>query len=133
MNEGVPITDPVTVGSIVAGAIAAGATEAGKAVLGQAARDAYAKLTSAAARILGPAVGWLEKKPESDDIAVSVAEEVDQQDAAVQVELRRLAEDLRAELSPEGRATIDNRITVIATHGSIAAGHVVNVTLPGNS
>ncbi len=56
--------DPITVGSLVAAMLAAGAAEAGKAALGAAAKDAYAALRSAAAGVLGPALGWLEKKPE---------------------------------------------------------------------
>lgn len=124
--------DPITVGALVAAALAAGAAEAGKAVLGQAARDAYDRLKAAAAGFLGPALGMLEKNPESDDLAAGVAEAVDGQPDPVRAELRRLAEELRAALTAEGRgATVDNRITVIATHGSIAAGHTVNVTLPG--
>jgi hypothetical protein len=126
--------DPITAGSLVAAALAAGAAEAGKAALGPAARDAYAALRSSAARVLGPAVGWLEKKPESDDLAAGVAEEVANQPDAVRTELAALAEALKAALAAEGRAgTIDNRVTVIATHGGIAAGHTVNVTLPGKS
>lgn len=126
--------EPITVGSLVAAALAAGATEAGKAALGSAAKDAYDKLKSAAARVLGAAVGMLERKPESGDLAAGVAEAVAGQPEPVQAELAALAEALRAALAAEGRAaTIDNRITVLATHGGIAAGHTVNVTLPGKS
>ena len=69
--------DPITVGALVAAALSAGAAEAGQAVLGQAAREAYDGLKSAAARILGPTVGMLEKKPDSEDLAAGIAEEVD--------------------------------------------------------
>jgi hypothetical protein len=126
--------DPITTGSLVATMLAAGAAEAGKAALGQAARDAYAALKSAAARVLGPAAGWLEKKPASDDIAAGVAEEVAAQPEAVRAELAALAEALKAALAAEGRAgTIDNRITVIASGANaIAAGRDVNIgALPG--
>jgi hypothetical protein len=124
-----PIT--VTVGALVAGALSAGATEAGKAVLGQAAKDAYAALRSAAARVLGSAVARLETKPESEDLAAVVREDVEAQPAEVQAELLALAEALKAALAAEGRAgTIDNRITVIASGAnSIAAGRDANVTL----
>lgn len=123
--------DPITVGSLVAAMLAAGAAEAGKAALGQAARDAYDALKSAAARVLGPAVGWLEKKPDSEDIAAGLADEVATQPDAVRTELAALAEALKAALAAEGRAgTIDNRITVIASGAnSIAAGRDANVTL----
>ena len=96
--------DPITIGSLVAAALAAGAAEAGKAVLGQAAKDAYDKLKSAAARVLGAAVGRLEKKPESDDLAAVIADDVAAQPAEVQAELRALAEALKAALAAEGRA-----------------------------
>ena len=128
--------DPITIGSLVAAALAAGAAEAGKAVLGQAAKDAYDKLKSAAARVLGAAVGRLEKKPESDDLAAVVADDVAAQPAEVQAELRALAEALKAALAAEGRAgTIDNRITVIASGAdAIAAGRDVNIgSMPGKS
>ncbi len=125
--------DPLTVGSLVAAMLAAGAAEAGKAALGQAARDAYDKLKSAAARVLGPAVGWLEKKPDSDDIAAGVAEEVARQPDPVQAELAALAEALKAALAAEGRAgTIDNRITAIASGAhavAAAAGRDVHLTV----
>jgi hypothetical protein len=123
--------DPITTGSLVAAMIAAGAAEAGKAALGQTARDAYDALKSAAARVLGPALGWLEKQPASDDIAAGVADEIANQPAEVQAELRALAEALKAALAAEGRAgTIDNRVTVIASGAnSIAAGRDANVTL----
>jgi hypothetical protein len=127
--------DPITVGALVAAAISAGASEAGKAVLGQAARDAYDKLKAAAARVLGPALGMLEKKPDSGDLAAGVAAEVDQQPEPVRAELRELAEALRAALGDEGRATIDNRVTVIASGANaIAAGRDVNIgAVPGKS
>lgn len=122
--------DPVTVGALVAGALAAGATEAGKAVLGQAGKDAYAALKSAASRLLGPVVGMLEKNPESADLATGIAEAVEAEPEAVRAELAPLAEALRAALSEEGRASIDNRITVIASGtNAIAAGRDVNLTL----
>lgn len=128
------MTDPITIGSLVAAAIAAGAAEAGKAVLGQAARDAYDTLKAAASRLLGPAVGMLEAKPDSDDLAAGIAAEVDRQEEAARAELRQLAEELRAAFAAEGRAaSVDNRVTVIATHHGIAAGRDVNVTLPGKS
>ena len=122
--------DPITFGVLVAGALAAGASEAGKAVLGPAARDAYNALKAAAARVLGPAIGMLEKNPNSDDLAAGVAEAVAAQPETVRAELVLLAEALKATLAAEGRAaTIDNRVTVIATHGGIAAARDVNVTL----
>ena len=120
--------DPITIGSLVAAALAAGAAEAGKAVLGGAAKHAYEALASAASRALGPVVGLLVKKPEAESHAVVVAELVEDQPPEVQAELKQLAEALRAALTTEGRgATIDNRMTVIATHNSIAAGG--NVTI----
>jgi hypothetical protein len=126
--------DPITVGSLVAAMLAAGAAEAGKAALGEATRDAYDALRSAAARVLGPAAGWLEKKPDSDDLAAGVAEQVAAQPDAVRTELAALAEALKAALAAEGRAgTIDNRITVIASGANaIAAGRDVTIgSLPG--
>ena len=128
--------DPITAGSLVAAMLAAGAAEAGKAVLGPAARDAYGALKAAAARVLGPALGWLEKKPESDDLAAGIAEEVARQPEPVRAELAALAEALKSALAAEGRAgSIDNRITVIASGAnSIAAGRDVNIgSLPGKS
>jgi hypothetical protein len=126
--------EPVTAGALVAAALAAGASEAGKAALGAVARDAYEALKTAASRLLGPALTMLEKKPDSDDLAAGVAETVDAAPAPDREALRALAETLRETLAAEGRgATIDNRVTVIATHGSMAAGRDLNVTLPGNS
>jgi hypothetical protein len=123
--------DPITIGSLVAAALAAGAAEAGKAALGAAAKDAYDKLTSAAARVLGPALAMLEKKPESDDLAAGVAEAVASQPEPVRDELAALAGALKAALAAEGRAaTIDNSVTVIASGAhAIAAGRDANVTL----
>jgi hypothetical protein len=84
--------------------------------------------------VLGPAAGWLEKKPASDDIAAGVAEEVAAQPDAVRAELAALAAALKAALAAEGRAgAIDNRVTVIATYGGMAAGRDMHVTLPGKS
>jgi hypothetical protein len=126
--------EPVTAGALVAAALAAGASEAGKAALGGVAKDAYEALKTAAARLLGPALAMLEKKPDSDDLAAGVAETVDAAPAPDREALRTLAETLRETLAAEGRgASIDNRVTVIATHGSMAAGRDLNVTLPGNS
>jgi hypothetical protein len=128
------MTDPITVGALVAGALGAGAAKAGKAVLGQAAKDAYERLKAAAPAALGAAVGRLEKKPDSDDLAAVVAEDVDAQPADVQAELRALAEALRAALDAEGRAgTVDNRVTVIAAHGGMAAGRDLNIGSIGAS
>jgi hypothetical protein len=115
--------DPITVGALVAAALAAGATEAGKAVLGQAARDAYAALASAATRVVGPMAASLAGKPESTDLAA-----VNAQPADIQSELRSLAEALKAALPAEGRASIDNRVTVIASGaGAMAAGRDLNI------
>ncbi len=122
------MAEPITIGALVAAALAAGAVEAGKGVLGAAAKDAYAGLKALAARVLGPAAEQLEAKPESDNRAGVVAELVEEQPAEVQESLRALAEALRGALAAEGRgATIDNRITVIATGGSVAAGRDVNI------
>jgi hypothetical protein len=122
------MADPITIGGLVAAALAAGAVEAGKGVLGAAAKDAYEALKGAAHRLIGGAVDELEKKPESNSRAGVVAEEVDEAPGAVQAELRQLAEALREALTAEGKgATIDNRITVIATGGSVAAGRDVNI------
>jgi ABC-type nitrate/sulfonate/bicarbonate transport system substrate-binding protein len=79
-------------------------------------------------------VGRLETKPDSEDLAAVVREDVEAQPAEVQAELRALAEALKAALAAEGRAgTVDNRITVIASGAnSIAAGRDVNIgSLPG--
>jgi hypothetical protein len=125
------MSDPITIGSLVAAALGAGAAEVGKAVLGQPVRDAYEALRAAASRVIGPAVAQLETKPDSNNRAGVVAELVEEQPEPVQAELRQLAEALRAALASEGRsASIDNRITVIATHGGIAAGRDVNVAAP---
>jgi hypothetical protein len=123
--------EPLTVGSLVAAALAAGATEAGKGLLGGVANDAYEKLKSVAGRVLGSSVTQLEAKPDSNNRAGVVAELVEEQPEPTQAELRQLAEGLREALAAEGLgATIDQRITVIATHGGVAAGRDVNIAAP---
>lgn len=116
--------DPITIGGLVAAAISAGAGEAGKAALGGAAKDAYQALKSAASRLLGPAVDQLEARPESEARAVVIAELFEEQPEPAQAELQRLAEALHVALDAEGRgATVDNRITVIASGtNAVAAG-----------
>jgi hypothetical protein len=63
-----------------------------------------------------------------------VAELVEEQSPETRAELRRLAEAFRAALANEGRGDlIDNRITVIADRGSIAAGRDVHIAASANS
>ena len=90
---------------------------------------------AAAARLLGSAATRLENKPESEDLAGVVADDVAAQPAEVQAELRALAEALRSALAAEGRASsIDNRITVIASGaGAMAAGRDLNIGSIGTS
>lgn len=122
------MADPITIGGLVAAALAAGAVEAGKGVLGTAAKDAYEALKGAAQRLIGAPAEALEGKPASDARASVLAEEVDEAPEVVQAELRQLAEALREAMTAEGKgAAIDNRITVIATGGSVAAGRDVNI------
>ena len=97
------MTDPITLGALVATALAAGATEAGKAALGAAAMDAYMALHSAAIRILGEPAERLMEKPDSEHRAGYVAEIVDKNSEAERDELHRLADVLRGALTAEGR------------------------------
>jgi hypothetical protein len=123
--------DPLTVGGLVAAALAAGAVEAGKALLGQGAKDAYAALTAAAGRVLGPLAAALAGKPDSPDLAASVAVAVDAAPPEARSELGALAEALKAALPAEARTSIDNRVTIIASGANSIAGYNVNVNLPG--
>lgn len=124
--------DPVTLGALVAAALSAGAIEAGKAVLGATAKDCYEQLKMLASHLLGPSVSDLEARPESSARLGVVAEMVEEQAPPDQARLKALAEALRTALAAEGRgATIDNRITVIASGaGAIAAGRDVNLATP---
>ena len=120
--------EPITTGALVAAALSAGAGALGKEVVGAAVKDAYAALKAAVGRWAAPNVEQLEAKPDSDARAGVLAELVDEQPEAARTEVRALAEALRDALVAEGRgAVVDNRITVIADRGSIAAGRDVNL------
>jgi len=117
------LVEPVTTGAVVAAALAAGAGTLAKGALGAAGKEAYEALKSLVGRVAGSEVARLEEKPDSDNRAGVVAEVVDEQPPTDQIRLRALAEELRTALDHEGHgAAVDNRITVIAANGGMAAG-----------
>jgi hypothetical protein len=125
------MVEPVTTGALVAGALAAGAGALAKGFLGEMAKDAYQKLKTMLAPAAATDVDRIEKKPESVAHATVLAEAVDELPEAERASLRALADALRAALAAEGHgATVDNRITVIATHGGMAAGRDQYIGVP---
>ena len=118
--------EPVTTGAFVAGVLAAGASALAKGALGAAGKDAYKALKALVTRIAGPNVEQIEAKPDSDARAEVLAELVEEQiqvSAIDGVALQNAAEQLRQALLSDGHsALVDKRVTVIATHGGMAAG-----------
>lgn len=113
--------EPVSVGALVAAALGAGAAALAKGVLSAAAKDAYEKLKSAVARWASDDVARLEQK-QSPVREAALAEIVDEREKNEKQDLAALAQALLALFDEKERARVENRITVIATHGGMAAG-----------
>lgn len=123
--------DPVTVGALVAATLSSAATAIGKDVVGDAVKGAYQSLKSAIAGWAGDDVAKLEAKPDSTARAEVIAETVDELPPETRAKVEALARALRDAMAKDGQgASVDNRITVIADRGSIAAGRDVNIGAP---
>lgn len=119
----------MTIGTLAAAALSAGASALGKEAVSAAVKEAYATLKAAVAKWAAPNVEQLEAKPDHEARAEVLADIVDETaDDDAKAEIRTLAETLQAELHKAGHgATVDNRVTVIADRGSIAAGRAVEL------
>ena len=62
------------------------------------------------------------KNPKSKTRECDIAELINEREEKEKQELAVLAQELVAALGDEGRARAETRITVIATHGGMAAG-----------
>lgn len=96
------MSDPVSIGAIVAAALSAGATEAGKSVLPTVVNDAYHALKSTVLRLIGSDVERLEANPDSEARKGVVAELVDEQPEPEKIELRVLVAALTQALERDG-------------------------------
>jgi hypothetical protein len=126
------MVEPITTGALVAGALSAGAATMATGMLSEAAKDAYAKLKNSIAVWAGHDVESLEKNPESGAREAVLAELVDKREDQERQQLAALAQALIAALGDTGKARAETRITVIAMHGGMAAGHdqTINYAAP---
>lgn len=112
----------VTTRATVAGALSAAAPTLANGV-SETAKDIYNKLKDMIAAWAGHDVKSLEENPESTAREAVNAELVDKRKEKEKQELALLAQESVAALGDDGRARAKTRITVIATHGGMAAGH----------
>lgn len=109
-------------GALVAGALSAAAAAMAKGMLGEAAKDAYENLKKRIASWAGHDVDRLEENPGFKAREAVIAEAIDKREDGEKHDLAALAQELISALGDEGRAAAETRITVIATHGGMAAG-----------
>lgn len=126
-NPGEPVKgrglmEPVTTGSLVAGALSAAAATLAQGVLNETAKDIYSKLKHKIAAWAGHDVKSPEEPPKSTARESAIAELVDKREEQEKQELVVLAQELVAALGDAGKARAETRITVVATHGGMAAG-----------
>lgn len=124
--------DPITTGALVAAVLASAAPIIGKDVVAVAVKDAYQSLKSTVSEWAKGDVEKLEEKPDSAARAAVIAETVDDLTPDVQAKVAALANALRDALQKDGHgASVDNRITVIADRGGVAAARDVYIgTMP---
>ena len=115
------MVEPVSTGALVAGALSVGAATFAKGMLSEAAKNAYGKLKNAIAGWAGHDVNQLEKN-QSPAREAALAEIVDEREEIEKQDLTALARALIATLDEKERTQVESRVTVIATHGGMAAG-----------
>ncbi len=123
------MVEPVSTGALVASALSVGAAAFAKGMLSEAAKDAYGKLKNAIAGWAGENVNQLEQKQSPAREAV-LAEIVDEREEIEKQDLTALARALIATLDEKERTQVESRVTVIATHGGMAAGRDLTFYAP---
>jgi len=98
------MTDPVTIGAVVASALAMAAEALLKGAVGEAVKDAYKKLKEKVTAWAGSDVEELAKEPGSEGRRLIIADKVNKQSPDDQSAVRALAETLIARLKQSAPA-----------------------------
>jgi phage tail sheath protein FI len=116
------MTDPVTVGALVASAIAMSGEASVKGFIGEAAKDAYKALKNRVALWAGSDVEALENAPASSARRAVIAEVIDSRPAEDQAAVRALAQELLGALKRSGNVGLEvGRLEALAAQfGDIA-------------
>ncbi len=126
------MTDPVTIGALVASALATAAPEVVKSAVGEAAKDAYKALKKKLWPSAAAEVTTLEAAPSSKGKQLAVAEIIDARPQDEQQALRALAEALLAKLKESAPAIgldIGRLTSLEAQLGNITVGSGVGARI----
>jgi hypothetical protein len=132
LMKGIEMSDPVTIGGLVAATLALAAETGFKGVVGEAVKDAYKKLKDKVAVWAGEEVATLEAAPSSEGKQLAVAEIIDDRPENERKELSALAKILVMKLR-EGASAVGldiGRLTALEVQlGNITVASGVGVRL----